>query len=83
MQVATDEASKQMIEDMMHNSHMKKQARLRAEREPKINHVLENRCEGSVIVPCCGVLRGICLYAERHALFVPVPWSIECLQTLL
>ena len=45
MQGATDKVSKEMIKEMIEMSNMKKQARLRTEREPKISYMLENRYE--------------------------------------
>ena len=45
----TDSKSKQVINEMIEKSNMKKEARLRAEREPKIRHVLENSQESKMV----------------------------------
>ena len=45
----TDSKSKQVINEMIEKSNMKKEGRLRAERDPKIRHVLENSQESKMV----------------------------------
>lgn len=45
----TDSKSKKVITEMIEKSNMKKEARLRAEREPRIQHVLENSQESKMV----------------------------------
>lgn len=46
---ADDKTSNEIIKEMIDKSNFKKEARLRAEREPKINHVLENSQESKMV----------------------------------
>jgi hypothetical protein len=45
----TDAQSKDVLREMIERSNMKKEARLRAEREPKIRHVLDNSQESKMV----------------------------------
>jgi len=46
---SNDKTSKDVIKGMIEKSNMKKEVRLKTEREPKINHVLENSQESKMV----------------------------------
>jgi len=46
---SNDKTSKDVFKEMVEKSNMKKEVRLKNEREPKINHVLENSQESKMV----------------------------------
>ena len=46
---SNDKTSKDVFKEMVEKSNMKKEVRLQNEREPKINHVLENSQESKMV----------------------------------